>query len=55
MIRVQKEDFDVGAEIAGLTAGRRDVGGVASFIGVVRERARATRACARSRSNIIRA
>jgi molybdopterin synthase catalytic subunit len=39
MIQVRKEDFDVGAELAGLTAGRRDVGGVASFIGVVRERA----------------
>ncbi len=39
MIRVQKEDFDPGAEIAGLTAGRRDVGGIASFVGLVRERA----------------
>ena len=38
MIRVQKEDFDPGALIAALTAGRRDVGGVASFIGLVRER-----------------
>jgi molybdopterin synthase catalytic subunit len=37
MIRVQQEDFDVGAELAALTAGRTDVGGVASFIGLVRD------------------
>jgi molybdopterin synthase catalytic subunit len=37
MIRVQKEDFDIGAEIAALTDGRRDIGGVASFIGLVRD------------------
>ena len=36
MIRVQTEDFDVGAELARLTAGRTDVGGVASFVGIVR-------------------
>lgn len=36
MIRVQAEDFDVGAELARLTTGRTDVGGVASFVGVVR-------------------
>jgi molybdopterin synthase catalytic subunit len=36
MIRVQAEDFDVGAELARLTAGRTDVGGVASFVGIVR-------------------
>jgi molybdopterin synthase catalytic subunit len=28
MIKVQREDFDVGAELAALTAGRTDVGGV---------------------------
>jgi molybdopterin synthase catalytic subunit len=39
MIKVQREDFDVGAELAALTAGRTDVGGVASFIGLVRDRA----------------
>ena len=39
MIRVQVEDFDVGAELARLTAGRTDVGGVASFIGLVRDMA----------------
>jgi molybdopterin synthase catalytic subunit len=39
MIKVQQEDFDVGAELAALTAGRTDVGGVASFIGLVRDMA----------------
>jgi molybdopterin synthase catalytic subunit len=39
MIKVQREDFDVGAELAALIAGRTDVGGVASFIGLVRDRA----------------
>ena len=37
MIRVQREDFDVGAEIARLTAGNHRIGGIASFIGTVRE------------------
>lgn len=37
MIRVQREDFDPGAEIARLTAGRADVGGVACFVGLVRD------------------
>jgi len=36
MIRVQREDFDVGAEIAALTAGNHAIGGIASFIGTVR-------------------
>jgi molybdopterin synthase catalytic subunit len=36
MIRVQREDFDIGAEIARLSAGRSDIGGVASFVGLVR-------------------
>src|SRR5690554_7926237 len=36
-VRVQAEDFDVGREIAALSAGRHEVGGVASFIGVVRD------------------
>ncbi len=35
-IRVQTEDFDTGAEIAALTAGRTDVGGIGLFIGTVR-------------------
>ncbi len=36
-VRVQREDFDVGAEIAVLTAGRTDIGGVATFLGLVRD------------------
>ncbi len=41
MIRVQREDFDVGAELGKMTAGRSDIGGLASFIGLVRERTEA--------------
>jgi len=37
MIRVQTEDFDVGAEIAGLKAGRTDIGAIVSFTGTVRD------------------
>lgn len=37
MIRVQTEDFDIGAEIAGLRAGRTDIGAVVSFTGTVRD------------------
>ena len=37
MIRVQREDFDVGTEIARLTAGNRAIGGVCTFVGLVRE------------------
>lgn len=36
-VSVQEADFDVGAEIAGLSAGRCDVGGIASFVGLVRD------------------
>lgn len=36
-IRVQAEPFDMGAEIAALTEGRTEIGGVASFTGLVRE------------------
>jgi len=35
-ISVQTEDFDIGPEIAALSAGRTDVGGVATFLGLVR-------------------
>ena len=35
-VSVQHADFDAGAEIAALTAGREDVGAVASFVGLVR-------------------
>lgn len=41
MIRVQREAFDVGAELAALTAGRTDVGALASFVGLVRDHAEA--------------
>ena len=37
MIKVQRENFDVGAELAILYADRQNVGAVASFIGLVRE------------------
>lgn len=37
MIRVQREDFDPGAEVAALTAGRSDIGGVVTFVGLVRD------------------
>jgi molybdopterin synthase catalytic subunit len=37
MIRVQAEDFDVGAEMAALTDGRKDIGAVVNFIGKVRD------------------
>ena len=37
MIRVQTEDFDIGAEIAALTAGRGDIGAVVTFTGTVRD------------------
>jgi molybdopterin synthase catalytic subunit len=37
MIRVQREDFDVGAELGKLTRANLRVGGVASFIGLVRD------------------
>ena len=36
-VRVQEADFDPAAELALLTAGRTDVGGIGSFVGVVRE------------------
>ena len=36
-VRVQQQDFDVGRELDALTAGRRDVGAVASFVGLVRD------------------
>ena len=37
MIRVQREDFDIGAEIEGVRAGRTDNGAIVSFTGIVRE------------------
>ena len=35
-LRVQEADFDVSAELAALTAGREDIGGIGCFVGVVR-------------------
>lgn len=35
-IKVQNEDFDIGAEIAALSAGRGDIGGIGCFVGTVR-------------------
>ncbi|HEV7995673.1 MAG TPA: molybdenum cofactor biosynthesis protein MoaE [Stellaceae bacterium] len=37
MIRVQREDFDTGIELDRLAAGNHRVGGIASFIGLVRD------------------
>ena len=36
-VRIQTADFDTGAELETLTRGRRDVGAVASFVGLVRD------------------
>ena len=35
-VRVQTEDFDIGAECAAITAGRTEIGGIGCFIGTVR-------------------
>ena len=35
-VRVQREDFDTGAEIRRLTAGRTDIGAIVTFTGTVR-------------------
>lgn len=37
MIRVQAGDFDIGAEIERIRAGRTDIGAIVSFTGTVRE------------------
>jgi molybdopterin synthase catalytic subunit len=42
VIRVQEEDFDPGAELARLTPGRRDIGGLACFVGLVKDLADGT-------------
>lgn len=39
MIRVQREDFDLGAELRALSSGDHAIGGVASFVGLVRDMA----------------
>lgn len=37
IIRIQREDFDLAAELAGLSAGRSDIGAVVSFTGLCRD------------------
>ena len=37
MIRVQKQDFDLGAELAAMTQGNHGIGGVCLFVGLVRD------------------
>ena len=37
MIRIQTEDFDIGAEAGALTAGRTDIGALVTFTGLVRD------------------
>ncbi len=37
MIRIQQEDFDIGAEIAALKGTRTDIGAIVSFTGTVRD------------------
>jgi molybdopterin synthase catalytic subunit len=36
-VRVQEEDFDIGAELAALTDGNASIGGLCSFVGLVRD------------------
>jgi molybdopterin synthase catalytic subunit len=36
-VRVQTEDFDIGAELARLRRGNRSIGAIASFVGTVRD------------------
>jgi molybdopterin synthase catalytic subunit len=36
-VRVQREDFDLGVELAALRAGRTDIGALVSFSGLVRD------------------
>ncbi len=39
MIKVQEEDFDLGRELAKLTTGNHRIGGLAVFVGLVRDMA----------------
>jgi molybdopterin synthase catalytic subunit len=39
MIRVQEEDFDLGGELAAMRAGNTAIGGLCSFVGLVRDMA----------------
>lgn len=38
-VRVQRDDFDIGAELAALRSGRTDIGALVSFSGLVRDHA----------------
>jgi molybdopterin synthase catalytic subunit len=40
MIRVQEQDFDIGAEIAKLKSGRTDIGAIVTFTGTMRDSSR---------------
>jgi molybdopterin synthase catalytic subunit len=40
MIRVQQENFDIGAEIERVRAGRTDIGAIVSFTGTMRDTAK---------------
>ena len=55
MIRVQLEDFDVGAEIEALRAGNTAIGGIASFVGTVRDLAGDTPVTAQAGGTPVRA
>lgn len=37
VVRIQREDFDLAAELATLSGGRRDIGAVVSFTGLCRD------------------
>jgi molybdopterin synthase catalytic subunit len=37
MIRVQREDFDLAAELKAMTGGNHQIGGLTSFVGLVRD------------------
>jgi molybdopterin synthase catalytic subunit len=39
LIRVEKEDFDIGVEVARLKAGSSDIGAIVTFTGTVRDQA----------------
>ena len=41
-VRVQREDFDIGAEVRRLTAGRTDIGAIVTFTGTRARRTTAT-------------
>jgi molybdopterin synthase catalytic subunit len=36
-VRIQREDFDIAAEVAALSKGRADIGAVATFTGICRD------------------